>query len=426
MYKVIYLCWLVICGGAHTAMYRMRALAQYGCWSLGRSPNALVFVILAACSAGSGDGLDVSGRPLSESGDVPLAATFASIQANVFNPFCTVCHAGAGAPQGLRLDAANSYANLVGVRSQQNSSQFRVSPGQPDASYLIRKLEGTASSGEQMPLGGPPLPTATIAFIRQWITDGAMPDSGSPPAAPPVVLSLSLDPDSVIGSLPLQINAGFDRDLDASTVNAMTFTLTRSGGDGQFGEANDVPVVAAAVELSTVNPRLAAMDLTGVTPVEDRYRIRLSGSAANRILDNDGQALDGEFDGAFPSGDGAEGGDFVADFEVQGIQPTLASIQSNLFTPTCSACHTGPAGPNLPAGMNLSSAAASFASLVDVASLQQTSILRVAADDADNSYLIHKLEGTATVGERMPQGGPILDQATIDVIRAWIDAGALP
>ncbi len=51
---------------------------------------------------------------------------------------------------------------------------------------------------------------------------------------------------------------------------------------------------------------------------------------------------------------------------------------------------------------------------------------RVAAGDSDNSYLIHKLEGTATVGARMPQGGPFLDQATIDAIRTWIDQGALP
>lgn len=385
----------------------------------------LAFISLAACSAGSGDGLDMSGRPVSEGGDVPLAATLASIQANVFNPYCIVCHSGAGAPQGLRLDAASSYANLVGVRSREDSSLFRVSPGQPDASYLVRKLEGTASSGEQMPLGGPPLPASTIAFVRQWILDGA-PPGGGPPAAPPVVLTLSPDPDSINSNLPQQIEVGFDRDIDASTVNAMTFTLTRSGGDGQFGDGNEELIVPASVGLSMVNPRLASMDLSGVTPVEDRYRIELSGSGANLMLDTDGQALDGEFGGTFPSGDGTEGGDFIADFEVRGIQPTLASIQSNVFAPICSACHTGPSAANLPSGMDLSSAAASFANLVSVASLEQPLILRVAPGDADNSYLVHKLEGTATVGARMPQGGPFLDQPTIDAIRAWIDQGALP
>jgi len=45
-------------------------------------------------------------------------------------------------------------------------------------------------------------------------------------------------------------------------------------------------------------------------------------------------------------------------------------------------------------------------------------------NDADNSYLIHKLEGTSALGTRMPEGGPFLDQATIDVVRLWIDSGA--
>ncbi|HSD70124.1 MAG TPA: hypothetical protein VLB07_11255 [Woeseiaceae bacterium] len=408
------------------AIYRTESLSLNSDWSCWLSLTALAMFVLAGCSAGSGDGLDVSGRPLSEGGNLPLAATLESIQANVFNPYCTVCHSGASAPQGLRLDAASSYANLVGVRSREDSSFFRVSPGQPDASYLIRKLEGTASSGAQMPLGGPPLPASTIAYIRQWITDGAQPDTGPPPAAPPVVVSLSPDPDSVNSTFPLQITAGFDRDIDASTVNAMTFTLTRSGGDGQFGDGNEVLISPASVGLSMVNPRLAIMDLVGVTPIEDLYQIQLSGSGANRILDNEGQALDGEFTGAFPSGDGTEGGDFIADFELRGIQPTLASIQANVFTPICANCHTGPSAPNLPAGMDLTSAAASFANLVNVASLEQPSILRVALGDADNSYVIHKLEGTATVGARMPQGGPFLDQPTIDAIRAWIDQGALP
>jgi hypothetical protein len=45
--------------------------------------------------------------------------------------------------------------------------------------------------------------------------------------------------------------------------------------------------------------------------------------------------------------------------------------------------------------------------------------------DPDNSYLVQKLEGTAAVGGRMPQGGPFLDQATIDLVRQWISDGAM-
>ncbi len=149
--------------------------------------------LLNACSTGNGEGLDGNGRPLGESGGPqPLTPTFGSIQVNVFDPFCTICHSGANAPQGLRLDAANSYALLVGVRSSEVPSVFRVAPSDPNASYLIQKLEGSAAVGQQMPLGGPPLPQTTIDVIRQWITDGALADSQTPPTAgPPVVVSTS-------------------------------------------------------------------------------------------------------------------------------------------------------------------------------------------------------------------------------------------
>ena len=387
---------------------------------------SLLSCVFVGCSAGSGEGLDISGRPLSEGGDLPLAPTLASVQANVFNPSCIVCHSGANAPQGLRLDAANSFTNLVGVPSREDSSFLRVSPGNSGQSYLIHKLEGTASSGEKMPLGGPPIPQSTINFVRQWITDGALPVSGGSPAMPPVVVSLAPDPDSVAGSAPTAIVAGFDQEIDASTINAMTFTLVRSGGDGQFSDGNEQVITPASVALSSMNPRLAIMDLTGLSAIEDRYQITLHGSGANMILGIDGVALDGDFAGSCPSGDGTEGGNFVAEFEVQGIQPSLESIQNDILTPTCSVagCHSGPPGPNLPAGMDLSSASASFSSLINVASLQVPTTLRVAVGDADNSYLIRKLEGTSAVGSRMPEGGPFLDQATIDVIRRWIDTGA--
>jgi hypothetical protein len=93
----------------------------------------------------------------------------------IFNSRCITCHSGASAPQGLRLDANNSYANLVDVPSNEVPSLLRVEPGDPDNSYLVQKVEGTADVGGQMPLGGPPLSASTIALIRQWISDGANP-----------------------------------------------------------------------------------------------------------------------------------------------------------------------------------------------------------------------------------------------------------
>lgn len=111
---------------------------------------------------------------------------------------------------------------------------------------------------------------------------------------------------------------------------------------------------------------------------------------------------------------------------VQNAQPvTLTQIQNQVFDPICSGCHGGPTGNNLPSGMNLSTAASSHAALVNVASIQQPALDRVEPGDPDNSYLIRKLEGGPNISaSRMPQGGPFLNQATIDMIRQWISEGA--
>src|SRR3981081_2463731 len=136
---------------------------------------ALLAVAATGC-AGNGNGLDANGNPVTpgSGGGTPLTADFKSIQDNVFTPICTKCHIGAGAPEGLQLDAANSYAALVSVPSAEQPAVMRVAPGNPANSYIIRKLQGAAGiSGGQMPLGGPYLPQSTIDVISQWITAGA-------------------------------------------------------------------------------------------------------------------------------------------------------------------------------------------------------------------------------------------------------------
>ena len=128
------------------------------------------------------------------------------------------------------------------------------------------------------------------------------------------------------------------------------------------------------------------------------------------------------------TGNDTEGGDFEATFvlQVPVSAATLDALQVAVFVPNCavSGCHTGPTGNNLPAGMDLSTADASFANLVGVASRQQPTLSRVAAGDPDNSYLVQKIEGTAASGQRMPLGGGALDPAVIDDIRLWIANGA--
>ena len=125
----------------------------------------IIALFVSACGGGSGSGGSVSPPPPPTSPPPPpFGANFSEIQANVFTPTCATsgCHSGAGAPQGLRLDESSSYALLVGVESTQNGAFLRVEPGNPNDSWLIRKLEGTANVGGQMPLGGSPLSQATM------------------------------------------------------------------------------------------------------------------------------------------------------------------------------------------------------------------------------------------------------------------------
>jgi len=108
-----------------------------------------------------------------------------------------------------------------------------------------------------------------------------------------------------------------------------------------------------------------------------------------------------------------------------GLQPTLTSIQANVFTPSCAKtlCH---AGPGAQAGLRLDPGF-SWGLLVNFVSSQDMMRTRVIPTDPDGSFLIQKLEGAVgIIGARMPADGPpYLQQATIDVIRQWIQNGAL-
>ena len=264
-----------------------------------RSAATRLFVPLACCAlaaCGSGDGFQGSGGAVG-----PLAPNFDSIQANIFEPLCEHCHSGANAPVGLRLDAANSYLLLVGVPSGERPNILRVAAGDPNNSYLIQKLEGTAGVGERMPAGLPAVPQADINIVRQWIADGAQPSSST--SGPIKVTSLSPAPNATVLALPTSITAGFSRELNAPSVTTATFTLQRSGPDAAFGTADDVAITPVSVTVPAANPRSAVMDLTGVASTLDRYRITLVGTGPAAILDLAGNALDGE-PVQLPSGDG--------------------------------------------------------------------------------------------------------------------------
>ena len=105
---------------------------------------------------------------------------------------------------------------------------------------------------------------------------------------------------------------------------------------------------------------------------------------------------------------------------VGNLTATFSSIQRELFNPSC-VDHHGERSTD--AELDLTEGE-SFANLVNVMSVQ-VGLDLVEPNDAENSYLIHKLDGRAgIVGARMPQGGSFITEDALDVIKAWINAGA--
>ena len=118
----------------------------------------------------------------------------------------------------------------------------------------------------------------------------------------------------------------------------------------------------------------------------------------------------------------AENGNGNGDTRTIKENPSFATDIQEIFRRngcTTGQCH----GISREGGLSLASASASFLDLVNVASVGNPNIVRVAPNDPVNSYLVQKLEGTA--GTRMPQGSGALDNIDMTNIKNWINQDAL-
>jgi hypothetical protein len=146
---------------------------------LRRYIQALLLVVAATSAVACDENLSSIAGP-----DTPnLEPTFTSVQRDIFKTAeaggrkaCVTCHTANGRTPaaGLNLDVPDPHAVLVNGKSLLNPGQTLVIPGDPNASYLVRKLEGgPAINGVRMPLGGPYLTAGQISIVRRWIELGA-------------------------------------------------------------------------------------------------------------------------------------------------------------------------------------------------------------------------------------------------------------
>ena len=140
----------------------------------------LICLIAAASAAAACD------EKLSKlAGPTPnLEPTFSSVQSQIFETTdsagrvaCTNCHTNVGRNPagGMNLVHDLAYDQIVNVPSRGQPRATRVIPGDPENSYLVRKLEGLPDLvGLRMPFSGAPVLTdGQISILKRWIAIGA-------------------------------------------------------------------------------------------------------------------------------------------------------------------------------------------------------------------------------------------------------------
>ncbi len=110
-----------------------------------------------------------------------VTSTFEQIQRQIFTPTCAVptCHNVAQAEHQMSLAEGEAYDNLVGVAPANTVANAaglqRVDPGNPDNSFILKKLRGELVDGEgvRMPRDLKPLHHLHVDLIEEWIAAGA-------------------------------------------------------------------------------------------------------------------------------------------------------------------------------------------------------------------------------------------------------------
>jgi len=173
-----------------------------------------------------------------------------------------------------------------------------------------------------------------------------------------------------------------------------------------------------------INPVVPDADVTAAIFEDETPTFSVFVSASDSIaLDPGGARIGVTFRDA---GDEVRGSTSVAieAFAPTAPAPTQVSFDEvqAVFTQNCalSGCHNA---SSRAAGLSLQAPA--FDNIVAVPAGQMPGFSRIEPGNADDSYIIRKLEGgPGILGSRMPLRRQPLPQSTIDLIRSWIDAGA--
>lgn len=151
---------------------------------------AVVSVVIAGCSSDPFGHVCEDYTPPPGFDATTPKVQFARDVMPVFERSCAFssCHGQMNNPNGVYLGSSSKdvYASLVGQKSPELPTMHVVTAGDPNESYLMRKMDGSqcvfegkctdGSCQDSMPKDESVLDTATRDIVRRWILQGAQND----------------------------------------------------------------------------------------------------------------------------------------------------------------------------------------------------------------------------------------------------------
>lgn len=179
-----------------------------------------------------------------------------------------------------------------------NETKYNVGPdgilGTPDdTNYSVAKVSATDQSGN---VSNPNDRNAQLKFVVD--TQG------------PRITSANPAPSSqVTATNVLPVTLGVNENVNPATLTTSSIIVVRSGGDGVFGNANDVKMTIDPASIKVDYLKIDAQgsinvsfNINGPSFPNDLYRVTLVGAGASAVTDRAGNPLNGQFNGTFPSG----------------------------------------------------------------------------------------------------------------------------
>jgi len=150
-------------------------------------------------------------------------------------------------------------------------------------------------------------------------------DSSVQPPAPDILQVIDIMPAAgeVLDALPGSLVATFNLAVDPQSIGADSVQFSASGGDGSFGEANDLTITPTAINL--VDQTLT-IDLAGISLDPDVFQLVLNGNGIAPITSAQGSVLDGD-------ADNVSGGDFISSFPVAEPPAVAPSFAERKYLP---------------------------------------------------------------------------------------------